>query len=81
LAESDFPLTIRSPRAGDAIEMRFGRKRLNRFFIDRRIPRWQRAVWPVVANRAGQVILVPGLGCDCQHFSMMPDFNVLQYGV
>lgn len=81
VSPEDFPLAIRSPRAGDAIEMRFGRKRLNRFFIDRRIPRWQRAVWPVVANRAGQVILVPGLGCDCQHFSMMPDFNVLQYGV
>lgn len=81
VSPEDFPLTIRCPQEGDWIAMRFGRKKLNRFFIDRHIPRWQRAVWPVVVSRSGMVILVPGLGCDCQHFSMTPDFNVLQYGV
>lgn len=79
VSEADFPLTIRSFREGDAIAMRFGTKSVHRFFIDRHIPLYKRKNWPVVENAAGDIILVPGLGCDRTHYSIKPDFNVLQY--
>ncbi len=75
---ADYPLTIRTVQDGDAIVMRFGTKKVHRFFIDRRIPKYRRLSWPVVVNAAGKVILVPGLGCDVAHYSSEPDFSVLQ---
>lgn len=76
--EDDFPLTIRSAKEGDRIEMRFGTKSLHRFFIDRHIPLHERKTWPVVVNRENTVILVPGLGCDVSHYSISPVFNVIK---
>lgn len=78
LNADDFPVTIRSFRDGDSIKLRFGTKSVHRFFIDRHIPRYKRSTWPVVLNRKGEVILVPGLGCDVLHFSMYPSLNVIQ---
>ena len=78
MAESDFPLTVRSWQAGDSIRLRFGRKSVHRFFIDRRIPLWKRASWPVVLNASGAVILVPGLGCDVDHYSIKPTLYVIE---
>lgn len=78
VSEDDFPLTIRNVHPGDQIEMRFGFKKVHRFFIDRHIPLYLRQSWPVVLNRKGDVILVPGLGCDKSHYSVCPDFNVVQ---
>ena len=76
--EDDFPVVIRNAEKGDQIQMRFGNKKVHRFFIDRHIPLYLRDGWPVVVNREGRVILVPGLGCDPAHFSISPDFNVIQ---
>ena len=79
LEEADFPIRIRSFQAGDKIQMRFGCKEVHRFFIDRHIPQYQRQTWPVVEKAAGEIILVPGLGCNVQHYSTMPNLNVIQY--
>ena len=79
LEEADFPIRIRSFQAGDKIQMRFGCKEVHRFFIDRHIPQYQRETWPVVENATGEIILVPGLGCNVQHYSTMPNLNVIQY--
>lgn len=79
LQDEDFPITIRNVQESDKIEMRFGNKKVHRFFIDRHIPLYQRKSWPVVVNAKGTVILVPGLGCDVHHFSIKPDFSVIQY--
>ena len=76
--DDDWPLTVRSPEDGDRIAMRFGHKAVHRFFIDRKIPRFDRLVWPVVTNCRNEVILVPGLGCDKGHYSICPSFSVLQ---
>ena len=78
LYPQDYPLTIRSPKDGDMIRMRFGRKAVHRFFIDRRIPRYERLLRPVVVNGEGRVILVPGLGCDTDHYSPCPTVSVAQ---
>ena len=69
LAKEDFPITIRNARAGDFIRLRFGTKKVARWFIDRKIPYRQRQLWPVVENAAGNVIFVVGIGCDIAHFT------------
>lgn len=69
VTEADFPLMIRPVKPGDVIHMRFGKKKLSRFFIDRHISRLARGQWYVVENAAGDVIYVPGLGCDRDHFA------------
>ncbi len=76
--EDDWPLTVRSPREGDRIRMRFGHKSVHRFFIDRKISRYDRLLWPVIVNRRDEVILIPGLGCDTGHYSICPGFSVIQ---
>ena len=79
LEEADFPIRIRSFQAGDKIQMRCGCKEVHRFFSDRHIPKYQRETWPVVENATGEIILVPGLGCNVLHYSTMPNLNVIQY--
>lgn len=69
VSDADFPLTIRNVSSKDCIQMRFGKKSLHRFFIDRKIPRVYRKAWLVIQNAKGEVIFVPGLGCDVNHYS------------
>lgn len=78
VCEDDFPLTIRNAMPKDAIILRFGTKKLNRWFIDRKIPRNERLSWPVVVNRHNEVILVPGIGCDLTHYSNNPTCFVVK---
>lgn len=78
LYKEDFPITIRSPKQGDAIALRFGTKKLNRWFIDRKIPQEERKIWPVVVNAQGKIILVPKIGCDISHFSNNPNVFVIK---
>lgn len=78
VCEEDFPICIRSPQKGDAIELRFGTKKLNRWFIDRKIPHSQRKSWPVVVNSKGKVILIPKIGCDVEHYSNNPNLFVIK---
>lgn len=78
VSEKDFPLTIRNALIGDCIALRFGTKKVNRWFIDRKIPKKERKRWPVVVNALGKVILVPKIGCDIEHFSNNPSFFVLK---
>ena len=71
---SDFPLVIRRVRVNDTIQMRFGNKNLHRFFVDRKISKIYRKYWLVVENNVGNVIFVPGLGCDVGHYSQNQQF-------
>lgn len=78
VSDEDFPLTIRSVQKDDAILLRFGTKRINRWFIDRKIPPVQRKSWPVVQNAQGKVIFVAEIGCDIEHFSNNPNMFVIK---
>ena len=78
VGEDEYPLTIRNAEAKDAIKMRFGTKKVSRFFIDRHIPLYKRETYPVVVNNRGEVILVPELGPDVKHYSIKPDFYVIE---
>ena len=78
LSKSDFPITIRSAKASDSIKLRYGTKKINRFFIDKKIPHRQRNCWPVVVNCEGDVIFIPKIGCDLKHYSNNPNCFVLK---
>ena len=75
---SDFPLTIRSPMPNDKIVLRFGTKKVSRWFIDRKIPLWERDLWPIVVNARGEVILVPKIGCNVEHYNVKPNLFVIK---
>lgn len=79
LQKEDYPMTLRSFEEGDSISLRYGEKKVSRFLIDRKIPRYLRKTWPVLCNYRGNVIFVPGIGCDIAHFSDRPTVNVIQY--
>lgn len=68
LKPEDFPITIRNAQAKDKIDLNYGTKAINRFFIDRKIPFSKRIKWPVIENKEGTVICVFGLGCDVDHY-------------
>ena len=78
LQEADFPVCMRTAQDRDEIELRYGKKKVHRFFVDRKIPRIYRKNWYVLENRAGNVIFVPGIGCDVAHFSYQPNVFMIQ---
>lgn len=78
LKECDFPLTIRNVEKEDKIKLRFGTKNIHRWFIDRKIPINERKMWPVVENAQGNIIFVPKIGCDIEHFSNNPTLFVIK---
>lgn len=78
LKEEDFPITIRNAKASDKIKLRFGTKKISRFFIDRKIPYEERKSWPVIENNMGKVIFICGIGCDICHFSNNSTMFVLK---
>lgn len=78
VSEDDFPLTIRNYKEGDSIKLRYGTKKLNRFFIDNKISYRQRKMWPVVVNSAGTAIFVPNIGCDVNHYSKNANMYMLK---
>ena len=57
---------VRNWKAGDALRPAGvgGRKKLQDVFVDRKIPRHERARLPLVANAADHVVWVPGLALD-----------------
>lgn len=69
LRDDDFPITIRNYKQGDFIKLRYGSKKINRFFIDNKISSKDRKMWPIMLNKDGSAILVPKIGCDIHHYA------------
>ncbi|MDO5440582.1 MAG: tRNA lysidine(34) synthetase TilS [Erysipelotrichaceae bacterium] len=69
VSKQDFPLTIRNVKEGDFISMRYGTKKVSRFFIDKKIETSKRKTWPIMLNKKGIAILVPEIGCNKDHYS------------
>ncbi len=78
LGEKDFPIVIRNALKDDVINLRYGHKKLNRFFIDRKIPKFLRKSWPVMVNNEGKIVFVVGIGCEIAHFSNNPTIFVVK---
>ena len=78
VTDEDFPLIVRTVQPRDTIELRFGTKKLNRWFIDRKVPLWDRDRWLVVENAKKNVIFVPKIGCDINHYSTKPNLFMVE---
>ncbi len=68
LQPEDFPLTLRTARPSDTLKLRYGTKKLQRHFIDRRMNRVQRKQCLVLENARKTIIFASTLGCDVNHF-------------
>ena len=53
-------LHVRGWRAGDRLPIRGGRKKVQDLFVDAKVPRTEREVWPLVV-RGDEVVVVPGI--------------------
>lgn len=76
LKDADFPITIRNFKDNDSIKMKFGTKKINRFFIDKKLSLKDRLSWPIMFDNKGNAILVPSLGCDVQHYDTYNFFMI-----
>ena len=79
ILQEDLPVKLRSFQEGDHIAMRFGEKKVSRFFIDRKLTTGEREETIVIENREGKVIFVSGLGCDINHYAIKPNTFVVKY--
>lgn len=57
--DDDYPLTIRSPKPDDMLEVGHHMCELRRVFIDWKVPTKYRKVWPVFVNKNGKIVYVP----------------------
>ncbi len=76
--ERDFPITIRCVQAGDKILTSGGTKKISRLFIDRKIPKGKRNVWPIVIASDGRVILVPNIAKNIKYLYSKPNLYVVK---
>lgn len=58
-ALDNYPLSISPAKAGDTYKIKTYKKAVNRMYIDMKMPRHLRFIWPVVKNKNGEVIYVP----------------------
>lgn len=58
---SMWPLKIRTRKDGDVIKTKIGHKKINRIFINHKIPISQRDSWPILIDKDGQILWVIGL--------------------
>ncbi len=79
LEDADFPITIRTHRPGDVIFTNSGTKKLSRLFIDNKIPKRLRQVWPIVENSDGTIVLVPNIAKNNRYLSTKPNVFVIKY--
>lgn len=63
LPKSLFPLTVRTRKSGDTFKLngRDGYKKVNRLFIDQKVPQWFRDQIPVILDKQQRIIAVGDL--------------------
>lgn len=57
--EENYPLTIATKGKGQTYKIKDYEKTINRLFIDMKLPRHYRLIWPIVTNKNSEVIYVP----------------------
>ena len=72
LSKEDFPIVIRCFKNGDTIKTSGGTKKVSRLFIDRKIPRDERKIWPIVENCHGEIILIPHIAKNIKYLYTKP---------
>ena len=61
VSPEDYPLTIRSYQLSDTVVINEGHKKVNRLFIDAKVPLSLRHTIPVVLNHQGEILLISGI--------------------
>ncbi|MBO1004707.1 tRNA lysidine(34) synthetase TilS [Pseudogracilibacillus auburnensis] len=63
LRDIHFPIIIRTREPGDRIEVKGlnGTKKLKDIFIDMKVPLEERSNWPIVTDKTGKLLWIPGL--------------------
>ena len=57
--DGDYPLTIRTVKTGDLYKIKNYQVKVNRLFIDWKMPMSLRKRWPVIINKEGVIIYIP----------------------
>jgi len=57
--DDSFPLTIRTSRTGDFYQIKDYYKRVSRLFIDMKLPKHLRLIWPLIIDAKGKIIYIP----------------------
>lgn len=79
LTKKDFPITIRTYQKGDSIVTHGGTKKVSRLFIDYKIPKNQRDIWPIVVRFDGTILLIPHIAKNIGYLYTKPNVFVLKY--
>lgn len=58
VSEDDFPITIRNYKVDDKIQLKEGKKKVSRLFIDKKIPANERKMLPIIENKHNEIIFV-----------------------
>ena len=58
-----FPLHVRTRKLGDVMEVKglHGKKKIKDIFINEKISKRERELWPVVVDSTGKIVWLPGL--------------------
>ncbi len=61
--EITFPLIIRTRKIGDKISVKNlnGSRKIKNIFIDKKIPKKDRDLWPIVVDSTGKIVWIPGI--------------------
>lgn len=79
VTKKDFPLTIRTFKPSDEIVTSGGTKKVARLFIDYKVPRQQRKIWPIVERFDGTIILIPHIAKNIGYLYTKPNMFVVKY--
>lgn len=79
LSKGDFPIRIRTFCKGDSIITSGGTKKVSRLFIDNKIPKNQRDIWPIVERFDGTIILIPHIAKNIGYLYTKPNVFVVKY--
>ncbi len=64
----DFPLTFRSTLKEDQIKLRYGTKKINRFYIDRKYSYLEKGKMITILNKDHEVIFITNIGASVKFF-------------
>lgn len=78
LSLEDFPITIRNFKAGDKVYTAYGHKKVNRLFIDKKIPQEQRRTWPILVNKSDEIVLIPHIVKNLRYLDTKPNVFVVK---
>lgn len=79
ILKQDYPLTIRSFKSTDKINIKGGHKLVSRLFIDKKIPRYARPSVPVVLNAKGEILLISKLYVKPERKRLQSNLFVVKY--